>query len=73
MNTVLGSVKITAIMIYTINVLIALTSIIIFKIGNRHLLIITTVIFALFFLFIGRKLDKVPIVVPANQQKHKTG
>jgi len=34
-------------------------------------LIITTVIFAAFFLFFGRKLDKVPIVVPANQQKHK--
>jgi len=71
MNTILGSVKITAIMIYTINVLIVLTSIIIFRIGNRHLLIITTVIFAAFFLFFGRKLDKVPIVVPANQQKHK--
>ncbi len=72
MNTILGSIKITAIMIYTINVLIVLTSIIIFRIGNRQLLIITTAIFAAFFIFFGRKLDKVPIVVPANQQKHKT-
>jgi len=70
-NNVLGSIKVTAAIVYTINVLIALTAIIIFRIGNRNLLIITTVMFAFFFLAFGRKLDQVPIVVPANQQKNK--
>jgi len=71
-NNVLGSIKVTAAIIYTINVLIVLTAIIIFRIGNRNLLLITTLMFAAFFLALGRKLDKVPIQVPANQQKHKT-
>ncbi|HPM04134.1 MAG TPA: MraY family glycosyltransferase [Candidatus Cloacimonas sp.] len=71
-NNVLGSIKVTAAIIYTINVLIVLTAIIIFRIGNRHLLIITTLMFAVFFLAFGRKLDQVPIQVPANQQKQKT-
>lgn len=68
-NNVLGSVKVTATIIYTINILIVLTSIIIFRIGSRELLLITTVLFAAFFLIFGRKLDQVPIVVPANQRK----
>ncbi len=70
-NTVLGSVKVTAAIIYAINVLIVLTSIIIFRIGSRELLIVSTLLFAIFFLFFGRKLDQIPIVVPANQKKAK--
>lgn len=70
-NNVLGSVKVTAAVIYTINVLIVLTSIIIFKIGSRELLVISTLLFAAFFLVFGRKLDQVPIVIPANQRKVK--
>jgi len=72
-NTALGSIKVTAIIIYTINVLIALTTIIIFITGERVLLIITTVMFAAFFLIFGRKLDQIPIVVPSNQQKTARG
>lgn len=70
-NNVLGSVKVTASIIYTINVLIVLTSIIIFRIGNRQLLMISTSLFAVFFMVFGRKLDQVPIVVPDNQKKQK--
>jgi len=70
-NTLLGSVKVTAAIIYVINVLIALTSIIIFRIGSRELLIIITLMFAALFVIFGRKLDQVPIVVPANQKKGK--
>lgn len=70
-NNVLGSVKVTAAIIYAINVLIVLTAIIIFRIGSRELLIISTALFAVFFLVFGRKLDKVPVVIPANQLKHK--
>jgi UDP-GlcNAc:undecaprenyl-phosphate GlcNAc-1-phosphate transferase len=68
-NTALGSVKITALIVYVINVLIALTTIIIFVTGNRILLLATTVMFALFFIVFGKKLDQIPIVVPSNQQK----
>jgi UDP-GlcNAc:undecaprenyl-phosphate/decaprenyl-phosphate GlcNAc-1-phosphate transferase len=70
-NTVLGSVRVTAAIIYTINVLIVLTSIIIFRIGSRELLIMSTALFAAFFLVFGRKLDQVPIIIPANQKKVK--
>ncbi len=72
-NTALGSVKVTAIMIYVVNLVIVLTTIIIFKTGNRILLLITTLVFALLFILFGRKLDQVPIVVPSNQQKPHKG
>lgn len=72
-NTALGSIKVTAVIIYTINILIALTTIIIFITGKRVLLLITTIMFATFFLVFGRKLDQVPIVVPSNQQKAVKG
>jgi hypothetical protein len=70
-NNVLGSVKVTAAIIYTLNVLIVLTSIIIFRVGSRELLIISTILFAAFFLLFGRKLDQVPVVIPSNQLKGK--
>ncbi|MCB5252650.1 MAG: MraY family glycosyltransferase [Candidatus Cloacimonadaceae bacterium] len=70
-NTVLGSVRVTAAIIYTINVLIVLTSIMVFRIGSRELLIFSTMLFAIFFLIFGHKLDQVPIVIPANQKKGK--
>ncbi len=67
--TALGSIKVTALIVYTINILIVLTTIIIFITGKPLLLLITTVMFAAFFLVFGRKLDQIPIVVPGNQQK----
>ncbi len=67
----LGSIRVTAFIVYTINVLIALTSVIIFTIGSRELLIITTVMFAGFFFVFGRKLDQIPVVIPDNQKKDK--
>jgi len=70
-NNVLGSIKVTAMIIYAINVLIVLTAIIVFRIGNRNLLLITTGLFATLFLVFGRKLDQVPVSIPANQLKEK--
>lgn len=67
----LGSVKVTAMIVYSLNVLIVLTSIIIFIIGSRELLLITAVFFLAFFLFFGRKLDQVPVVIPENQKKNR--
>ncbi len=70
-HTVLGSAKVTAVMIYLINIIIVLTTIVVFRIGSRQLLLITTGLFALIFVFFGMKLDQVPIVVPDNQLKNK--
>jgi UDP-GlcNAc:undecaprenyl-phosphate GlcNAc-1-phosphate transferase len=70
-HTVLGSAKITAVMIYLINLIIVMTTIVVFRIGNRQLLLITTGLFAMIFIFFGMKLDQVPIVIPQNQLKQK--
>jgi UDP-GlcNAc:undecaprenyl-phosphate GlcNAc-1-phosphate transferase len=70
-HTVLGSAKVTAVMIYVINIIIVLTSIVVFRIGSRSLLLITTGLFAIIFIIFGVKLDQVPIVVPQNQLKNK--
>lgn len=67
----LGSVKLTAVIVYSINVVICLTSIIVFIIGSRELLLSTTILFAAFFLFFGRKLDQIPVIIPQNQKKIK--
>ncbi len=67
--TMLGSVKITAIIVYALNLMIVLTTVIIFITGNGVLLIATAIMFTLFFLFLGHKLDQIPIVIPINQQK----
>ncbi len=72
-HTVLGSAKITAVMIYLINLIIVLTTIVIYMIGSRQLLLITTGLFAVIFIVFGIKLDKVPIVVPQNQLKSRGG
>lgn len=68
-HTVLGSAKVTAVMIYLINIIIVLTSIVVFRIGSRQLLLITTGLFAVIFIVFGFKLDQVPIIIPQNQIK----
>jgi UDP-GlcNAc:undecaprenyl-phosphate GlcNAc-1-phosphate transferase len=68
-HTVLGSAKVTAVLIYLINIIIVLTTIVVFRIGSRPLLLITTGIFAIIFIVFGMKLDQVPIVIPQNQLK----
>ena len=70
-GTAMGSAKVTAIMVYMINIILVLSTIIVYKMHNNELLIIATSIFALFFLFFGRKLDEIPIIVPENQLKKK--
>lgn len=68
-NTVLGSIKVTALIIYAINVLIVLTTIIVFMTGSEVLLLVATLMLAAFFIIFGRKLDQIPIFVPSNQKK----
>ena len=71
-GTALGSIKITALIVYLINSIIALTAIAVLQMESIELLVLSTAIFVVSFLFFGRKLDKVPIVVPENQLKGKT-
>lgn len=68
-HNALGSIKVTALIVYAVNILIVLTTIIIFITGNNILLLSTTLLFAVFFIIVGRKLDQIPIVVPKNQEK----
>ena len=70
-GTAMGSAKITAILVYMINIILVLSTIIVYKMQNSQLLIISTIIFALSFIFFGRKLDEIPIIVPENQLKSR--
>ena len=66
-----GSVRVTAVMVYLINIVVVLVSLIVYKTNNPYLVLIVTVIFAGSFLFFGDKLDKIPIVITQNQLKKK--
>jgi UDP-GlcNAc:undecaprenyl-phosphate GlcNAc-1-phosphate transferase len=68
-GTAMGSIKITALVVYLINTIIALTAVLVLKLHSVHILVISTVIYVVAFLFFARKLDKIPIVVPQNQLK----
>ncbi|MDX9978396.1 MAG: MraY family glycosyltransferase [Candidatus Cloacimonadales bacterium] len=68
-GTAMGSTKITALMVYLINVIIVLTAIIVLKLQSVEVLIISTFLYVSAFLFFGKKLDCIPIVIPKNQLK----
>jgi len=68
-HTAIGSSKLTALIIYFINAVIVLVTFAIFALKSEILLMIATIFFAVLFLFLGRKLDKVPIIVTKNQLK----
>jgi len=68
-GTAIGSVKITALMVYLINIIIVLTAIIVLRLNSICMLFISTFIYISAFLFFGKKLDSVPIVIPQNQLK----
>ena len=70
-HNAMQSSKVTAIFVYLINIIIVLITILVFKMESEKLLIILTVLFAVIFLFFGRKLDQIPVVIPANQLKDK--
>ncbi|MBN1326365.1 MAG: undecaprenyl/decaprenyl-phosphate alpha-N-acetylglucosaminyl 1-phosphate transferase [Candidatus Cloacimonetes bacterium] len=72
-GTAIGSPKITALIVYLINIIIVLVTIIVFIMDSDKLLIISVIIFGCFFLFFARKLDEVPIVIPENQIRKNKG
>ncbi|MBS3741822.1 MAG: undecaprenyl/decaprenyl-phosphate alpha-N-acetylglucosaminyl 1-phosphate transferase [Candidatus Cloacimonetes bacterium] len=68
-GTATGSVRVTAIMVYLINIVVVLVSLIVYKTNDPFLTLIVTIIFAGSFLFFGDKLDKIPVVITKNQLK----
>lgn len=71
MGTVLKSPKVTAIMVYLINVIIVLATIVVFNMASWLLLLIAVLFFACGFLFFGKKLDNIPIIITKNQMKNE--
>ncbi len=68
-GTAVGCPKITAMVIYLINIIIVLITILVYQVKDIYLLLITIGIFALGFLFFGGKLDQIPIKLSRNQLK----
>jgi len=66
-GTAMGSTKVTALIVYLINIIIVLLTVLVFKMESNKLLILSTIIFAAIFLFFGKKLDQIPIIIPENQ------
>lgn len=66
-GTAMGSPKVTAIIIYLINIVVVLVTILVYEMKSQPLLVLATLFFAAFFLFFGRKLDEIPIIVTQNQ------
>ncbi len=69
-DNAMKSPKVTAIIVYLINIIIVLITILVFKMESTELLIMATLFFALIFVFFGRKLDEIPVVIPTNQIKN---
>ncbi|HHE40358.1 MAG TPA: undecaprenyl/decaprenyl-phosphate alpha-N-acetylglucosaminyl 1-phosphate transferase [Candidatus Cloacimonetes bacterium] len=66
-GTATGSVRITAVMVYLINILMVLITVIVYETSSQWAILITTVLFAIVFLFFGGKLDQIPILISRNQ------
>ena len=71
-GTATGSVRITALMVYLINILIVLITVIVYETSSQWSILITTVLFALVFIFFGGKLDQIPILISRNQLRTKS-
>jgi len=70
-HNAMQSPKVTALFVYLINMIIVLITILVLKMESEQLLIISTILFAIIFLFFGRKLDQIPVIIPENQLKDK--
>jgi len=65
------SSKVTSLLVYLINIIIVLVTMIVLNIKSEILLVITTVIFAVAFLLFGKKLDSIPVIITQNQIRKK--
>ncbi len=68
-GTAFQSSKVTSLLVYLINIIIVLVTMIVLNIESKILLIITTIFFASAFLLFGRKLDQIPVIITKNQVK----
>ena len=71
-DNAMQSAKVTALIVYLINIIIVLVTILVFKMESVKLLIISTVMMAVFFIFFGNKLDQIPVHIPENQLRKNT-
>ncbi|RLC48781.1 MAG: hypothetical protein DRH57_01600 [Candidatus Cloacimonadota bacterium] len=70
-GTAVGCPKITAAVVYLVNTIIVLVTILVYQVNDIYLLLITIGIFALGFLFFGNQLDQIPIKLSQNQLHKK--
>ena len=68
-GTAMQSVTITALVVYLINAVIVITTVLVYRTHSALLLVLLTAIFSALFLLFAHKLDQIPIVVPKNQLK----
>jgi UDP-GlcNAc:undecaprenyl-phosphate GlcNAc-1-phosphate transferase len=64
-----GSTKVTAVFVYIINIILVLATILVLQMDSEILLILSTLLFAIVFIFLGKKLDQIPVVITKNQLK----
>lgn len=66
-DNAMQSAKVTAIIVYLINIIIVLVTILVLKMESVKLLILSVFMFGIIFLFFGNKLDQIPVIIPDNQ------
>lgn len=70
-KNLLDSVKVTAILIYAINVIVVILTIMVTIIGSHELLLAILGICLICYILLGRRLYAVEVEIPANQVKKK--
>lgn len=70
-KNLLDSVKVTALLIYAINVIIVILTIMVTFIGSPELLLAILAICLICYILLGRRLYAVAVEIPANQLKKK--
>lgn len=72
-DNAMRSPRVTATIVYLINIIIVLVTILVLKMESTNLLILSTALFAIVFIFFGNKLDQIPIVITDNQLRNTNG
>ena len=70
-KNLLDSVKVTALLIYAINVIVVILTMMVTLIGSHELLLAILGICLICYILLGRRLYAVAVEIPANQIKHK--
>ncbi len=70
-KNLLDSVKVTALLIYAINIIVVILTIMVTLIGSYELLLAILVICSICYVLLGRRLYAVEVEIPANQLKKR--